>query len=82
MTKVLISLDPKLLERLDEEAAQRRLSRSALIAELALRGLGDQVGPGARPDVQDALRQIDALFEDLPDTGDSTEWIRAERDAH
>jgi hypothetical protein len=81
MTKVLVSLDQKLLERLDREAAGRGLSRSALIQELAAKGLGEPVGPGANAEVHEALRQAAELLADLPDTGDSTDWIRAERDA-
>jgi len=82
MAKVLISLDPKLLERLDHVAVQRHMSRSALIAEFAAKGLGEPIGPGARPEVRQALREAEALFANLPDTGDSTDWIRAERDSH
>jgi len=81
MTKVLVSLDEQLLDRLDREAAGRGLSRSALIQELAAKGLGEPLGPGSRADVQEALRQATDMFAGLPDTGDSTDWIRAERDA-
>lgn len=81
MAKVLISMDEKLLERLDREAAERGLSRSALISELAAKGLGEPLGPGARPEIREALRRADDLFSDLADTGDSTDWIRTERDA-
>jgi len=81
MTKVLVSLDEKLLERLDREAAERGLSRSALIQELAAKGLGEPLGLGARADVREALRQATELLANLPDTGDSTDWIRTERDA-
>jgi hypothetical protein len=44
MAKVLISLDDQLLERIDREAAARRVSRSALLAELAAKGLGEPIG--------------------------------------
>jgi len=81
MTKVLVSLDKKLLERLDQEAAQRRVSRSALIAELAAKGLGEHIGPGAHPEVREALRRLQELGRKAP-PGDSTVWIREDRDSH
>ena len=80
MTKVLVSLDDRLLERLDQEAAQRHMSRSALITELAAKGLGEPIGPGARPEVREALRQLQALGRKAP-PGDSTAWIREDRDS-
>jgi hypothetical protein len=82
MTKVLVSLDPGLLERLDREAARRGISRSALLTEFAVRGLGVPLGPGAKPEVRRALQTAHDLFAGLPDTGDSTEWIRTERGKH
>ena len=80
MAKVLISLDDRLLERLDHEASARGLSRSALLAELAAKGLGEPMGPGARPEVRAALDQLRELFRDVHDV-DSTRIIREERDA-
>jgi hypothetical protein len=62
MAKVLVSLDDQLLRRLDAEAATRRVSRSALIAQLAAKGLGIAKGPGAHPDVRKALKETDELF--------------------
>lgn len=79
MVKVLVSLDTELVARLDREAAARGLSRSALLAELAAKGLALPVGPGLRPDVQRALREADALFAGQGGE-DSTAAIRAERD--
>jgi len=81
MAKVLVSLDERLLRRLDDEAAARGVSRSALLAEFASRGLGDTVGPGARPAVHEALRRTRQLFARLHDPLDSTEAIRQMRDA-
>jgi len=77
---VLISLDEGLLERLDLEAAERRMSRSALIAELAARGLGEPVGPRALADAREATRRLKALLQPSA-SGDSTAWIRQERDS-
>jgi len=81
MAKVLVSLDDRLLERLDREASARGLSRSALLAELAAKGLGAPMGPGARPEVREALDRIRELFRDVRDV-DSTRIFREERDAH
>ncbi len=80
MRKVLISLDDNLLERIDHEAAHRKIPRSALIAEFASKELGEFKGPGADPRVHEALRRLDDLFRDTP-PGDSTAWIREDRDS-
>ncbi|MBI2756154.1 MAG: ribbon-helix-helix protein, CopG family [Chloroflexi bacterium] len=81
MVKVLVSLDERLLERMDQEARTRGLSRSALIAEMANDRLGQELGPGARPEVQEALRNLKELFRDVDDPVDSTQVIREMRDA-
>lgn len=81
MAKVLVSLDERLLERLDQEARSRGLSRSALIAEMAARGLGEPLGPGADPRVHEALRRTRELFADVHDAVDSTQMIREMRDS-
>ena len=81
MAKVLVSLDERLLKRLDAQAAARGVSRSALLAEFASRGLGEAVGAGASPSVHEALRRTRQLFADLNDPTDSTETIRQMRDA-
>jgi hypothetical protein len=80
MSKVLISLDPLLLKRLDQEAAKRQMSRSALVAEFALRGLGERAGPGADPAVHRALDDAKRLFQGQAGD-DSTTMIKADRDA-
>lgn len=80
MVKVLVSLDPGLLDRLDREARARGISRSALIAELAAKGLGEQLGPGARPEARQALQRIRGLFTGHEPAEDSTAAIRAMRD--
>jgi hypothetical protein len=81
MAKILVSLDDRLLERLDREAAARGMSRSALIAELAAKGLGHPLGPGARPEVREALRSTRQLFADVKDPVDSTQIVRELRDS-
>lgn len=80
MPKVLVSLDDRLLERLDREARIRGISRSTLIAELATRGLGEPVGPGARPESRQAVERIRNLFTGREPVEDSTRLIRTMRD--
>ena len=81
MAKVLVSLDDRLIERLDCEASSRGLTRSALLSELVAKGLGEPIGPGARPEVQQALDDLKELFRDVRDV-DSTRVVREERDSH
>jgi hypothetical protein len=82
MAKVLVSLDDRLLARLDRLAAERGLSRSALLAEFAACGLGEPRGPGLKPEVRQALSSLDELFAEAEGPAeDSTAPIRAERDA-
>jgi hypothetical protein len=78
--KVLVSLDDRLLRRIDRAAKERGLSRSAYLAELAEHDLGLARGPGASRQVQAALRRLDRMFTRLPHD-DPVEAIRAERDA-
>lgn len=79
-TKVLVSLDPRVVERMDKEAAARGVSRSALLEELAANGLGVPMGPGARPEVQRALKRLAEMFKDV-DPSDATAWLRGDRDS-
>ena len=81
MTKILISVDDRLLERLDREAASQGISRSALIARLTATALGEPVGPGANPEVHAALDRLKALFRGEHDDVDSTQIIRETRDS-
>jgi hypothetical protein len=64
--RVLISIDERLLARVDREAARRGLTRSGYLAELATRDIGGGGGPGIDPDVAAALRALDDLFADVP----------------
>ena len=81
MAKILVSLDDRLLKRLDREAAARGMSRSALIAELAAKGLGLPLGPGALPEVREALRRTKEMFAEVKDPVDSTQVVREMRDS-
>ena len=80
MAKVLVSMSDDLLQRIDRAAQMRGLSRSRYLAELAERDVARMSGPGADPAVRRALAHLDELFADSP-PGESTELIRAERDA-
>ncbi len=62
--RVLISIDDRLLARLDERAARLGLSRSAYLAQLADADLTGGTGPGADPSVRAALAALDDLLRD------------------
>jgi hypothetical protein len=81
MAKVLVSIDDRLLERLDRAARERGLTRSALISEFAAKGLGEVKGPGADPRVHEALRKATEIVSRYSVPGDSTQWIREQRDS-
>jgi hypothetical protein len=80
MAKVLVSLNDTLLRRVDRIAKGRGLSRSAYLAELAERDVARSEGPGTTRVARRALSRLDELFAAGP-REDSTEAIRAERDA-
>lgn len=77
MSKVLISIDNRLLRRIDRMARSSGLSRSAYIARLALR---EATSLPRRASTQNALDRLDRLFAHAP-SGDSTAEIRTERAA-
>jgi metal-responsive CopG/Arc/MetJ family transcriptional regulator len=80
MAKVLVSFDDKLLRRIDRAATASGKSRSAYLSDLAESEAARETGPGRTPSARAALRRLDRLFGDSP-AEDSTEAIRAERDA-
>ena len=82
MTKILVSVDDKLLARIDRAARSAGLSRSAYLARLAARDLGADRGPGAGRQARRAIARLDKLFAARPGEGEATETIRAERDSH
>jgi len=59
--RVLISIDERLLARVDDACARRGVSRSAYLAQLADADLVGSAGPGADPDVRAALITITEL---------------------
>jgi hypothetical protein len=87
MTKVLLSLDDRLLRRIDTAAQRRGMTRSGFIAALARRELGSERGPGATPEAHEALKRLDRIFAGAgasagaADQDRSTAAVRAERDA-
>jgi hypothetical protein len=62
--RVLISIDERLLERIDQACARQGLSRSRYLAELAAADLTGGIGPGADPSVRESLERLEALIGD------------------
>lgn len=62
--RVLISIDERLLERIDQACARRGQTRSAYLAQLADADLVGGRGPGADPLVQASLATLDELLRD------------------
>lgn len=60
--RVLISIDGRLLARIDDACERRGLTRSAYLAGLADADLVGSVGPGANPRARAALLAIDELL--------------------
>jgi DNA-binding phage protein len=59
--RVLISIDERLLQRIDDACARRGMTRSAYLAQLADADLVGGLGPGADPSVRSALAALDSL---------------------
>jgi hypothetical protein len=64
--RVLISIDERLLDRIDQACTRLGLSRSRYLAHLAEADLGGGIGPGADPSVREALARLDGLLADPP----------------
>lgn len=80
MAKVLVSFEDKLLKRIDRAARVSGKTRSGYLSWLAETQVDLGSGPGKRPAARKAVRKLDRLFADAP-AGDSTDAVRAERDA-
>ena len=76
--RVLISVDDRLLLRIDRAARRSGLTRSGYLAELASRDIGIGGGPGTDPTVLAALLALDDLFADTP-AFDATTAVRGMR---
>lgn len=79
--KILVSVDDKLLTRIDRAARAAGLSRSAYLARLAECDLGTDRGPGAGRQARRAIARLEKLFRAQPIAGDATAAVRAERDS-
>jgi hypothetical protein len=62
--RVLISINERLLARIDENCARIGMTRSAYLAQLADRDLEAGSGPGSAPSARAALDAPDALIGD------------------
>ena len=60
--RVLISIDERLLARIDAACERLGMSRSAFLAQSAARDLEGATGPGADPSVRAALANLDRLL--------------------
>ena len=60
--RVLISIDERLLARIDDACGRRGLTRSGYLAQLAEADLVGGRGPGTDPAVRHALTALDALL--------------------
>lgn len=60
--RVLISIDERLLTRIDQAVASRGLTRSGYLAQLASADLEGSRGPGADARVAASLRAADDVF--------------------
>jgi metal-responsive CopG/Arc/MetJ family transcriptional regulator len=81
VSKILVSVDDKLLAKIDRAARSAGLSRSAYLARLAARDLGADRGPGAGRQARRAIARLEKLFRARPAEEEATEAIRAERDS-
>ena len=81
MTKILVSMDEKLVARVDRAARRLGLSRSAYLARLAARDVAAAHGPGGDPKVREAIAGLKRLFAENPTPGDVTAIIREMRDS-
>lgn len=59
--RVLISIDERLLGRIDQACARAGMTRSGYLAHLADRDLQATAGPGSHPTVHAALAALDRL---------------------
>ena len=81
MAKILVSLDQKLLVRIDRAARKLGLTRSGYLARLAARELDTEGGPGRDPKVRQAVSELKRLFAAHPLGADPTDVIRQMRDS-
>ena len=80
VSKIVVSVDDWLLARIDRAAKSAGLSRSAYLAGLAARDLGDERGPGSGRQARRALLRLQRLFDAHPLGEEATAALRADRD--
>jgi len=80
MGKVLVSIEDRLLARIDRAAKESGLSRSAYLSRLAAKEVESASGPGRDRRVRRALKRLDGLFGASSVSEDVSAAIRAERD--
>lgn len=64
--RVLISIDERLLARIDQVCARNGVKRSTYLAQLAERDLLAASGPGTTPTARAALAALDGLLRERP----------------
>ncbi|MFA5786660.1 MAG: hypothetical protein WDA71_06715 [Actinomycetota bacterium] len=79
--KVLVSIDDRLLVRVDKAAREAGMSRSAFLARAAAREVVPKYGPGRDPRVRRAMAEIRKLAATHGASGDVTAMIREMRDS-
>jgi hypothetical protein len=62
--RVLISVDERLLSRIDQFVARQGLTRSGYLAQLASADIEADSGPGDQPAVAATLRKVGDLFDE------------------
>lgn len=62
--RVLISIDERLLARIDQAVARRGMTRSGYLAQLASADLDAGRGPGSDARTSAALRSVDEAFDE------------------
>lgn len=79
MAKVLVSIDDRLLKRVDAAARKAGLDRSAYLGRLAAQSL-DAAPAALRASRAAAFKEMRALGKRYGTPGDATEFIRRSRD--
>ena len=79
MSKVLVSFEDELLDRIDREVERVGGSRSAFLADAAAERL-ERESDERRLRIASAVRQMRELAESNPTPGDTTSFIRKMRD--
>jgi len=62
--RVLISIDERLLSRIDQAVTRRGMTRSGYLAQLASADLESESGPGRKPGAVGAMGGIGERFEE------------------